>query len=169
MLVSGCFLPNCCLSSLSDNTLSHLGNALSNLNDLENAQQLLLRALQINKDFFGEKHPLLCPILTDLGNCFLALENHSQAENYLLSALTINESFYGKNHLSARLTLTSLGDLYYQMKELEKALDYQSRAYQISEVNLGESHKHTIEAINEIIKITEHIPPTEVRSENKFA
>jgi tetratricopeptide (TPR) repeat protein len=117
-------------------TLVNLGNIYGALKAVDKQQALLERALTIQKETLGPKHPTIALTLTNLGNVYAALKKPQEQKQVLELALQIKEEHYGKNHVELANTLINLANAMGELKRpkekkalLEKALVIQEQTY----------------------------------------
>lgn len=120
--------------------LSYLGDIISETGDIENAINVLERALRVGKDSCPEGHRMIAIIIQTLGVCYAKSGNHQAAESYLNDALSMQEIFYGKEHPNVAIVLSHLGSTYSISKNLMQAKNLFERSLTIKETHYGSHH-----------------------------
>lgn len=79
------------------------------------------RALQINKQVYGEDHPEIAIDLYNLGLLYQAQSRNEEAEQFHQDALRMREETLGDDHPDVALRLTQLAALYRDRGRYEEA------------------------------------------------
>lgn len=81
------------------------------------ADPLFRRVLEMHRQLYGKRHPLVASDLGSLGAVQQDLGYYAEAEKFYRQALDITQSYYGTNHPKTAADLTALGRaLLYQKK-----------------------------------------------------
>jgi len=83
--------------------LNNLSMLLKDIGRLDEAEQLMRRALAINERIYGPDHPNIGLGLNNLGSLMQANNNFEEAEHFFQRALQITERTLGLNHITSRL------------------------------------------------------------------
>ena len=98
-------------------SLSALADAQYSAGHYDICEALYRRVLEMHRQLYGARHPLVAEDLGNLGSVKEDLGYYSEAEQFDRQALEITESYYGKNHPNTATELTMLGrSLEYQNK-----------------------------------------------------
>src|SRR6202011_1120116 len=117
-------------------SLSALADAHYRAGHYDTCKSLYTRVLEMHRQIYGERHPLVADDLGSLAAAQRDLGYYSEAERLDRQALDIAQSYYGNNHPKTAGFLTALGEsLTYQNKyddavvALDQALAIQERVY----------------------------------------
>ena len=130
--------------------LSSLAEAHYSAGHYDQATTLYRRLLEMHRNLYGERHPLVADDLESLSSIQQDLGYYSEAEKLDREALDIIRSYYGNEHPKTAKSLTMLGrSLHYQKKydEGQAALE-QARA--IQEKVFGPMHPDVADTVNEM-------------------
>jgi eukaryotic-like serine/threonine-protein kinase len=131
-------------------SLSALADAHYSAGHYDEAVNLYNRVLEMHRQLYGNRHPLVAGDLGSLGAVKQDLGYYAEAEALYRQELDIIESYYGKNSPRTAAVLTSLGRaLVYENKfdDSERALQ---RALAIQQQAYGEIHSSVAETLNEL-------------------
>jgi serine/threonine-protein kinase len=130
--------------------LTDLANVHFYAGDYEESEALNLRALDIDRRLYGERHPNLADGLINLGAIRLQLGRYAEAEEFDRRALRILEAWYGPDHPETASALTLLARaLVYQNRHAD-AEALLERALAIQEGVYGPLHPRVASALNEL-------------------
>ncbi len=142
------------------------------LNDLENAKNSALQALDIQKMLYGDKHADIAGTYSVLSSIYLKMGDKSNAVDCAEKDLKISIALYGENNYQIANCYKNLGDLYKDMGKSQEALHHYSNAARIVEqgfrfnssyliyigiAEIYENKKKYSEAINNYIKADNEI------------
>lgn len=134
--------------------LAELANSHFYTGDYEISEALNRRALAMNRQLHGDRHPLIADTLINLGAIKFNEARYAEAETFDRQALDINEHWYGPEHPETASSLTVLGQaLVYQNRfdEGEQALN---RALTIQEHVYGPVHVRVAFVLNELGRLS---------------
>jgi serine/threonine protein kinase/Tfp pilus assembly protein PilF len=147
-------------------SLSALADAHYRAGHYDTCKSLYTRVLEMHRQIYGERHPLVADDLGSLAAAQRDLGYYSEAERLDRQALDIAQSYYGNNHPKTAGFLTALGEsLTYQNKydeavlALDQALAIQERVY-------GPAHPAVAETLNElgnVASMRDHLDEAEER------
>jgi tetratricopeptide (TPR) repeat protein len=89
--------------------------------DLDKAQPLYVKSIELRRKKFGVTSPALSPVLLNYAELLRMKGNYEAAKAVLSEALTINIATYGKNHRSSAEVMNSLGLVCRHLGELDRA------------------------------------------------
>jgi tetratricopeptide (TPR) repeat protein len=134
--------------------LSHLMACyLKQRSQYEEAEKLLLRALEIRREMLGPEHRDTASTIRELAGLYHAYHvqcRDSEAESLHLQALEIREKILGPEHPETASSLKNLALLYIDLGRQSEAEPLLFRALAIREKDLGLEHPHTAGALNSI-------------------
>ena len=74
-----------------------MGSVYYTRGNLQNAEEYLLKSLEMTKSFHGESSPGIAATLHELGSVYYTRGNLQNAEEYLLKSLEMTKSFHGES------------------------------------------------------------------------
>jgi serine/threonine-protein kinase len=120
--------------------LGDLANTQYYLGHVDASEATNLRALALDRQLFGDRHPHVSVDLYNLGNIRLDRGDYPGGEGLFRHALEINETWYGPAHPKTASNLLMLGrSLAYQAR-LEEAAALYERASAAMRRTYGEKH-----------------------------
>ncbi len=129
---------------------SNLGQAYNMLGDYPNTIKWTEKALEMDRELFGENHPDTAIDYNNLGEAYRALGEYGKAIDYYERALAIDRKNFGENHPQVAIYTNNLGSAYDSLGEYGKAIDYFERALAIDRKNFGENHPDTASDYNNL-------------------
>jgi serine/threonine-protein kinase len=108
------------------------------------------RALEIHKQLYGDRHPLVSDDLVNIGAVQYERGHYVEAEQYYRQALDITRAWYGDNHHKTAANLTMLGRALNHENRYQEALDVLGQAVAIRERVYGANHPTVASTINEL-------------------
>jgi eukaryotic-like serine/threonine-protein kinase len=148
------------------NSLSALAAAQCSAGHYELCDPLHRRALEMHRQLYGPRHPLVAEDLASLGAVQTDLGYYDKAEQFYRQALDITESYYGKDHPKTAARLTGLGEAFGYEKKYDEADAALEQALAIQEHVYGPIHPAVAEALNElgnVASMRDHLDEAEVR------
>jgi serine/threonine-protein kinase len=120
--------------------LGDLANTHYYLGHVDVSESLNRRALPLEQELFGDRHPNVAVTLYNLGNIRLDYGDYAEGERLFRRALELNESWYGATHPKAASSALMLGrSVAYQGRADEADVLYQ-RALEGMRRTYGENH-----------------------------
>jgi serine/threonine protein kinase/tetratricopeptide (TPR) repeat protein len=131
-------------------SLSALADAHYSAGHYDVCTGLYRRVLEMHRQIYGPRHPLVADDLGSLGAAQRDLGYYPESESFERQAFDIDRSYYGEDHPKTAARLTSLAEsLTYENKyddavaALQQALAIQQRIY-------GPAHPAVAETVNEL-------------------
>lgn len=121
-------------------SLNNLFVCYSSIGRGNDAENILIEAIEIKKSVGGDKDTSYAKSLNNLGMFYYDKGKYIESEKYLLEALEIKTSKLSKNDPSTALTMMNLGMLYEGLGNRNDAVKYLENAYQIMKSALPKSH-----------------------------
>ncbi|MGN7612920.1 tetratricopeptide repeat protein [Magnetococcales bacterium HHB-1] len=121
----------------------------------EQAEDLLLRSLQIHQDLFGLQHLRTAINLNSLAELYRTLGLYYKAEPLLRRTLSIREALLGVDHPETATTLNNLADLYRTIGATYKAEPLFEQALESAEKALGLEHPNVAVVLNNMALLQE--------------
>lgn len=112
------------------------------------AESLNQRALAIDRQIYGERHPFVADDLIDLGNIRHQLGDYADAEKYFRQALDIVGSWYGKDNPETASDMITLAQTLAFENHYDEAEKLLRQALAIQENVYGKVHAHVAFALN---------------------
>jgi serine/threonine-protein kinase len=90
-------------------TLNELGNVAVRRNQLDQAEQIFRRMLDIYHAIYGEKHFLIGTATSNLGGVYHARKQYAQAESLFEGAVQMFVATQGEGHVNTAIARVKLG------------------------------------------------------------
>jgi tetratricopeptide (TPR) repeat protein len=130
--------------------LEALGIAIFFEGRFSDAEPLLLRAVEIQRELSGQKSGKLGTALNNLGLLYFQMGKYTKAMDAWTSALTIDESIFGPNHAHVAAILNNLGRVELLTNHLDRAEVHMSRALEILRSSLSQGHDDLVPPLNSL-------------------
>lgn len=131
-------------------SLSTLADAQYSAGHYPAADALYRRVLELHRQLYGDRHPLIAGDLENLAAIQQDLGYYSQSELFDRQALEVAQSYYGKDHPKVAAILTTLGRSVLYEKKYDEAEAALQQALAIQEHVYGSTHPAVAETINEL-------------------
>ena len=131
-------------------SLSELANSHFYAGHYDTSESLNQRVLTIDRQLYGERHPLVADTLINLGAIQFQKGNYSESEKFNRQALDIVQSWYGKLHPETADATTILGQSLTYQKRFDEAADLLQQSLAILEHVYGPVHPRVAFALNEL-------------------
>ncbi len=112
------------------------------------ANSLNQRALEIDRQVYGDRHPFVADDLIDLGNVQHQLGHYPEAERYFRQALDITETWYGKDNPETASDMITLAQTLAFEKHYDEAEVLLRQAVATQEKVYGRVNSHVAFALN---------------------
>jgi len=132
------------------NGLSALADANYRAGHYDVCNSLYRRLLEMHRQQYGDRHPLVAQDLGNLGAIQDDLGYYSEAEKFKRQALDITEAYYGKGNPKTAACLTALGQSLQYQKKFDEAKALLEQALAIQEHVYGPTHPAVADALNEL-------------------
>jgi serine/threonine-protein kinase len=134
-------------------SLTELANAQFYSGHLDLSNSLNQRALAIDRQLYGDRHPNVAEDLINLGAIQSEWGHYPETERYYRQALDIIQSFYGKDHHETASVMTILGRSLNAQGRFNEAADVLRDALGIQERVYGKVHPRVASALGELGKV----------------
>jgi serine/threonine-protein kinase len=134
-------------------TLTELANAQFYAGHLDISNSLNLRALTMDRQLYGERHPNVAEDLINLGAIQTEWGHPAETERDYRQALDIIQNFYGKDHPETASVMTLLGRSLNAQGRFNEAADVLQDALGIQERVYGKVHPRVASALGELGKV----------------
>jgi serine/threonine-protein kinase len=134
--------------------LGDLANTHYYLGHVDVSESLNRRALPIERELFGDRHPHVAVTLYNLGNIRLDYGDYAEGERLFRRALELNESWYGTTHPRAASSALMLGRAIAYQNRPDEARDLYERALAGFRAAYGEKHIRVASALSLIGDLT---------------
>jgi|SRR5580658_331813 serine/threonine protein kinase/Tfp pilus assembly protein PilF len=131
-------------------SLSALADAHYSAGHYDACKSLYARVLQMHRQIYGERHPLVADDLGSIAAAQKDLGYYSEAESLERQALDIAQSYYGNDHPKTAGFLTSLGESLIYQKKFDEGIAALTQALAIQEHVYGPMHPAVAESLNEL-------------------
>jgi eukaryotic-like serine/threonine-protein kinase len=131
-------------------SLSELANSHYYAGHYDLANSLYHRVLDMHRQIYGPRHPLVADDLGNLAAVQQDLGYYSEDERFNREALDIDESFYGKDHPKTATDLTTLGRALVYQNKFDEANGMLQRALAIRERVYGPVHPSVASTLNDL-------------------
>lgn len=133
--------------------LNNLGLLYIELEKLDDARQVLTRALEIRKDIFGEEHQRTAETILNLGGLMLVSEDYKAARDYFEQALKLYQMVLLPDHLDIGRAYLNLAGVYKRLGEIQLAKQHYVKAVEIYENTLGSLHPDTVGIMENLVEL----------------
>jgi serine/threonine-protein kinase len=131
-------------------SLSELANAHFYVGHYETSDSLNRRVLVMQRQLYGERHPLVADTLINLGAIQFQRGHYGEAEQFNRQALDIVQSWYGKDHPETADTMTILAQALTSERRYDEAAALLQQSLAILERAYGRVHPRVAFALNEL-------------------
>ena len=131
-------------------SLSDLANTHFYLGHYDTSDSLNRRVLVMQRQLYGERHPLVADTLINLGAIQFQRGHYSEAERFNRQALDIVQSWYGKDHPETADTMTILAQALTYQRRYDEAATLLEQSLAILEGTYGTVHPRVAFALNEL-------------------
>ncbi len=114
------------------------------------ADALFHRVLEMHRQLYGDRHPLVADDLINLGAVQVDLGYYSEAETLERQALEISASYYGSEHPQTAHNLTVLARTLVHEKRLDEAVAALEKVLPIEERAYGPASRQVASPLNEL-------------------
>ena len=114
------------------------------------AEPWMRRALSIDEETFGKKHPHVAIRLNNLAQLLQDTNRLKEAEPLMRRALHIDETSFGKEHPNVAIDLHNLARLLQSTNRLGEAEPLMQRALHIDETSFGKEHPNVTRGLNNL-------------------
>jgi len=135
---------------LEANLLNDRGFTYHAMGDHKRALEYAEKALAIQRELLGEKHPDTAISLNNIGGEYGALGDHKRALEYVEKALGIQRELFGDKHPNTAESLDQAGGEYGALGDHQRALEYAEKALAIRRELFGEKHPTTATSLNNV-------------------
>ena len=130
--------------------LNQAGYYLNEQGRYEQAEPLLLQALELWRLLLGGQHPHVAASLSDLAHLYHSQGRYEQAEPLFLQALKLRRSLLGEQHPDVAASLNNLALLYRSQERYEQAEPLYLQALELARSLLGEQHPCVATSLNNL-------------------
>ncbi len=131
-------------------SLSELANSQFYVGHYDISDALNRRALDIQRQLYGDRHPLVADTLINLGAIQFQAGRYAESERYNRQALDIVQAWYGTNHPETADTMTILAQSLTYQNRFEEAAGLLRQSIAILEHVYGPVHPRVAYALNEL-------------------
>jgi serine/threonine-protein kinase len=131
-------------------SLSALADAHYSAGHYDVCKSLYVRVLEMHRQIYGERHPLVADDLGSLAAAQRDLGYYSEAERLDRQALDIARSYYGNDHPKTAGFLTALAESLTYQNKFAEAVSALDQALAIQERVYGPVHPSVAETLNEL-------------------
>lgn len=130
--------------------LYELSNAYFYTGRYREAESLSRRALPMNRELYGQRHPRVAEVLVNLGAIQQESGNYREAESFHRQALEITRKFFGETHYRTAAGITMLARALVYQKRYDDAVPLLQSAVAVQERVFGPVHPKVASAVNEL-------------------
>jgi len=132
------------------NAEQELASVLLKIGDYVEAEEILMKSLNRNKQLYGESSLKLINPFVDYGTLLLIKGDYTAAEENARKALKISETTYSANSTKNTPAILLLGELYEAIGDYEKAEEFYARAIALLETQFGRTHVDVATSISRL-------------------
>jgi tetratricopeptide (TPR) repeat protein len=144
--------------------IGNLGELYTNQGRYNEAEPLLVKALEMRRRVLGEEHPETLDFMNSLGDLYSRQGRYNEAEPLLVKALEIRRRILGEEHPDTLSSMHSLGWLYYRWGRYNEAEPLFIKALEGRQRVLGEENPDTLESMNQLARMRATSPVTDLRN-----
>jgi tetratricopeptide (TPR) repeat protein len=131
-------------------TLSNLAYLYSSQGRYDQAEPLLVQALELRKRLLQEDHPNVATSLNNLALLYKSQGRYAEAEPLLVQALELRKRLLGEDHPDVATSLNNLAALYDSQGRYDQAEPLYLQALELWKRLLGEDHPDVATSINNL-------------------
>jgi eukaryotic-like serine/threonine-protein kinase len=117
-------------------------------------ESLTRRALVIDRQLHGERHPLVADDLVNLGAVQYERGNYADAEDFYRQALNIVRAWYGPDHPEVAADLSMLGRALIAEQRFDEGVENLRQALAVRERLYGHVHPAVANVLNELASVS---------------
>ena len=114
------------------------------------AYEYLNKALEINKEFYGERHPAVAVSYDNIGFMFSCQGKYSKALECYKKSLEISKEVYGERHPAVATCYNNIGEVLRDQNKYSEALEYYKKSLEINKEVYGDRHPAVATCYNKI-------------------
>ena len=95
------------------------------------------KALDMSREFYGEKHPLVAGIMNDMGALYTRQGDYATAVDYFRKVLEIRKEVLGECHPDVLMSYDNIARAFYSLEDYPSALLYIKKALVIARTLYG--------------------------------
>jgi serine/threonine-protein kinase len=137
-------------------SLSELANCEFYVGHYEISDSLNRRILTMNRQLYGERHPLVADTLINLASIQFQWGHYDESEKFDRQALDIVQSWYGTDHPETADTMTILAQTLTYENRLDESETLLKKSLAIQEKMYGLVHPRVAYALNELGNVASH-------------
>ncbi|MDX1567095.1 MAG: tetratricopeptide repeat protein, partial [Longimicrobiales bacterium] len=138
---------------LRGDLLSNHGALLVEMDRLDEAEPVLLEALEIRRRLYGARHPEVAPTLNHLANVRLRAGDYEEAEALYRELLSWSSDVLGEEHPMITAWENNLSAALRGMGRYEEAAEIQVRVLERRRATYGEEHGAVASALNNLANL----------------
>jgi serine/threonine protein kinase len=131
-------------------SVSELANVHFYAGHYEISSALNQRALAMQRQLYGDRHPLVADTLINLGAIQFQQGHYAESDRFNRQALDIVQAWYGNNHPETADTMTILGQSLTYQNRFDEAAGLLRQSLSILEHVYGPVHPRVAYALNEL-------------------
>ena len=131
-------------------TISNLAYLYYYQGRYDQAEPLLVQALELSKRLLGEDHPDVATSLNNLAALYKSQGRYDQAEPLYLQALELRKRLLGEDHPYVASSLNNLAYLYYSQGRYAEAEPLHLQTLELRKRLLGEDHPDIAQSLNNL-------------------
>ncbi|WP_317168784.1 CHAT domain-containing tetratricopeptide repeat protein [Cyclobacterium plantarum] len=131
-------------------SLNNLATLYYTMDRYEEAEPLMLKAVEIRKVQLGEGNPEYATSLNNLATMYAEMGRYADAEPLYLQSTEIRKAQLGEDHPDYAASLNNLATLYYTMDRYEEAEPLILKAVEIRKAKPGEDHPDYATSLNNL-------------------
>lgn len=108
--------------------------------EYDQALHYFVKALEIRKRIYGDRHIRVGVTLNSLGLLYLKLGDYQRCIDYLTQSLACYEAHYGENHYKTAIVYANLGVTHVDIGDIDASIFYLQKALEINESMLAPHH-----------------------------
>jgi Tetratricopeptide repeat len=114
------------------------------------AEEIIIKILQLRKEVLGEKHPNTIKSMADLAATYHQQGRSDEAEEIFINVLQLRKEMLGQKHPDTIRSMADLAATYHQQGRSDEDEEISIKILQLRKEVLGEKHPDTIESMADL-------------------
>ncbi len=135
------------------NLFAHMGRYYWEQGRSNDAEQLEIQVLKLQKEMLGERHPVTIRAMANLASTWWQQRRFDKAEQLNIQVLDLQKEVLGERHPNTILAMANLASTWRQQGRFDDAEQLQVEAVELYKKVLGAKHPDTIWAMENLTEM----------------